>query len=109
MTLSSPFLRRQESRGGGAWTPAPESGYGAGYAGVDWTCSDHSLRNYKMIDTEHYTYRVTWSTEDNEFLGLCAEFPLLSWLAPSQEEAFTGIRQLVADSVEDMAANSERP
>ncbi len=62
-----------------------------------------------MIDTEHYTYRVTWSTEDNEFLGLCAEFPLLSWLAPSQEEAFTGIRQLVADSVEDMAANSERP
>ena len=67
------------------------------------------MRNYKKIDPEHYTYRVTWSAEDEEFVGLCAEFPLLSWLAASSEEAFSGIRQLVADSVEDMAANSERP
>ena len=46
---------------------------------------------------EHYTYRVTWSAEDGEFVGLCAEFPLLSWLASSQEEAFSGIRKLVAE------------
>ena len=24
---------------------------------------------------DHYTYRVTWSAEDGEHLGLCAEFP----------------------------------
>ena len=59
--------------------------------------------------TEHYTYRVTWSAEDGEFVGLCAEFPLLSWLASSQEDAFSGIRKLVAESVEDMEANGEQP
>ena len=58
---------------------------------------------------EHYTYRVTWSAEDGEFVGLCAEFPLLSWLASSQEDAFSGIRQVVAESVADMEANGEQP
>ena len=33
-----------------------------------------------MID--RYTYRITWSSEDGEHVGLCAEFPSLSWLAP---------------------------
>ncbi|MGV7292077.1 antitoxin HicB, partial [Mycobacterium kansasii] len=28
----------------------------------------------------HYTYRVEWSPEDGEWVGLCAEFPSLSWL-----------------------------
>lgn len=32
-------------------------------------------------------YRVTWSEEDQEYVGLCAEFPSLSWLAESQEAA----------------------
>lgn len=66
------------------------------------------MRNYKGIDPEHYTCRVTWSAEDAEFVGLCAEFPLLSWLAQSQEEAFSGIRQIVSDSVADMEANNEQ-
>ena len=34
-----------------------------------------------MKNVDHYTYRVTWSSEDNEFVGLVAEFPLLSWLS----------------------------
>ena len=56
---------------------------------------------------EHYTYRVTWSAEEEEHLGLCAEFPSLSWLAGSPEEALAGIRQLVADVVADMSAQKE--
>ena len=67
------------------------------------------MKDYKRIDPEHYTYRVTWSAEDGEFVGLCAEFPLLSWLATSQEGAFSGIRQVVAEIVADMEANSEQP
>ncbi len=39
---------------------------------------------------DHYTYRVTWSAEDEEFVGLCAEFPSLSWLAGSRDEALGG-------------------
>ena len=57
--------------------------------------------------TDHYTYRVTWSLEDNEYVGLCAEFPSLSWLAPTPDEAFSGIRQVVADSLADMRAANE--
>ncbi len=58
---------------------------------------------------DHYTYRVTWSAEDEEYVGLCAEFPSLSWLAPAQEGAFSGIRELVSDCVADMEANGETP
>ena len=58
---------------------------------------------------DHYTYRVMWSAEDGEYVGLCAEFPSLSWLAPTQEEAFSGIRTLVAEVVEDMVGNGETP
>ena len=36
--------------------------------------------------TDHYTYRITWSPEDEEHLGRCAEFPSLSWLAPTPGE-----------------------
>jgi predicted HicB family RNase H-like nuclease len=53
---------------------------------------------------EHYTYRVTWSAEDDEHVGLCTEFPSLSWLAATPEAALKGIRRVVAESVADMQA-----
>ncbi len=56
---------------------------------------------------DHYTYRITWSADDEEFVGLCAEFPSLSWLAPTPDEAFTGIRELVADVLSDMLSANE--
>lgn len=54
------------------------------------------------LKNDHYTYRVTWSEEDSEYVGLCAEFPSLSWLASSPETALSGIREVVADVVADM-------
>ncbi|MGC3985127.1 MAG: toxin-antitoxin system HicB family antitoxin [Pseudorhodoferax sp.] len=59
------------------------------------------------MKTDHYTYRVTWSAEDGEHLGLCAEFPSLSWLAASPEAALAGIRSTVADVVADMQQQGE--
>ena len=58
-------------------------------------------------DKNLYTYRVTWSTEDEEWVGLCAEFPGLSWLADSPESALSGIRRVVADVVADMQSSGE--
>lgn len=58
---------------------------------------------------DHYTYRITWSAEDAEYVGLCVEFPSLSWLAATLDEAFAGIRVLVADCVADMQAEGETP
>ncbi|MDZ7671195.1 MAG: toxin-antitoxin system HicB family antitoxin [Gammaproteobacteria bacterium] len=57
--------------------------------------------------TDRYTYRVTWSEEDQEYVGLCAEFPSLSWLADEPEAAFTGICSLVSEVVDDLARNKE--
>ncbi|MBX7237030.1 MAG: type II toxin-antitoxin system HicB family antitoxin [Caldilineales bacterium] len=56
---------------------------------------------------DRFTYRVTWSEEDEEYVGLCAEFPSLSWLAGSPEKVLAGIRTLVAEVVADMQANGE--
>jgi len=55
---------------------------------------------------DKYTYRVTWSEDDNEYVGLCAEFPSLSWLADTPEKALKGIRKLVADVLSDMATHN---
>ncbi len=60
-----------------------------------------------MLENDRYTYRVTWSEEDAEYVGLVAEFPGLSWLAASPEEALQGIRVQVAEVVVDLQANHE--
>ena len=60
-----------------------------------------------MLRNDRYTYRVTWSEEDNEYVGLCAEFPSLSWLEPSPEKALKGIRQVVAQVVVDLEKSGE--
>ena len=61
------------------------------------------------MNPDHYTYRVVWSAEDDEFAGLCAEFPLLSWLEGTPEEAFAGIRRLVVEILDDMLESGETP
>ena len=59
------------------------------------------------LKNDRYTYRVTWSDDDNEYVGLCAEFPSLSWLASTPEAALKGIRKVVEDVVKDMQENGE--
>jgi hypothetical protein len=49
------------------------------------------------MNLNHYTYRVTWSPEDGEHVGLCVEFPSLSWLADKPQAALAGIPRVVAD------------
>ena len=61
-----------------------------------------------MVDVSHYTYRVLWSEEDEEFVGLCAEFPSLSCLEGDQVSALTGILALVRDVVADMEAGGDK-
>jgi predicted HicB family RNase H-like nuclease len=56
---------------------------------------------------DHYTYRVTWSEDDHEYVGLCVEFPSLSWLSSTPEAALKGIRDVVAHAVRDMKARKE--
>jgi len=59
------------------------------------------------LKNDRYTYRVTWSEEDEEYVGLCAEFPSLSWLSGTPEAALKGIRKVVADVINDMLESGE--
>jgi predicted HicB family RNase H-like nuclease len=56
---------------------------------------------------DKYTYKITYSQDDKEYVGLCAEFPSLSYLEPNQTKAFTGIQELVKEIVKDMKKENE--
>ena len=58
-------------------------------------------------EVDRYTYRVTWSDEDSEYVGLCAELPSLSWLEKSPEKALLGIRKLVREVLADFKRTKE--
>lgn len=60
-----------------------------------------------QVNVEHYTYRVSWSAEDGEYVATCLEFPSLSWLADSRNDAIEGLDRLIVDVVNDMAADDE--
>jgi predicted HicB family RNase H-like nuclease len=53
-------------------------------------------------DVSRYSYRVSWSPEDDEFVATCAEFPSLSWLAPTQIAALEGIESVVEQVLQDL-------
>ena len=58
-------------------------------------------------EVDRYTYRVTWSDEDQEYVGLCAELSNLSWLEATPEGALKGIRTLARKVVADLKHNGE--
>jgi len=60
-----------------------------------------------MERIDQYTYKVTWSPDDHEHVGLCVEFPSLSWLAATPEEALKGIKNVVGDVIRDMQTAGE--
>lgn len=66
--------------------------------------SKHSTVNELV---SKYAFRVIWSEEDGEYVGLCTEFPSCSWLAGTQEEALKGIKKLVRGIVRDMEKTGE--
>jgi predicted HicB family RNase H-like nuclease len=58
-------------------------------------------------EVDRFTYRVTWSDEDQEYVGLCAEFPSLSWLEASPEKSLQGIRKLVKEVVANLKRSKD--
>ncbi|MCA5895179.1 type II toxin-antitoxin system HicB family antitoxin [Isoptericola sp. NEAU-Y5] len=61
-----------------------------------------------MNAAEHYSYRVAWSAEDQEFVGTVLELPSLSWLESEPGAAFAGIQLLAAEVVNDLLATGEQ-
>ena len=59
------------------------------------------------LKNDRYTYRVIWSEDDQEYVGLCTEFPSLSWLGKTPESALKGIREVVEGVIKDMRRDGE--
>jgi predicted HicB family RNase H-like nuclease len=59
------------------------------------------------LKNDRYSYRVVWSEDDREYVGLCAEFPSLSWLGKTPESALKGIREVVEGVIKDMKQTGE--
>lgn len=65
---------------------------------------DKAMENgARPSDPDHCTYHVVWSEEDGMYVGLCDEFPSLSCLDASQDDALAGIKQFVTAALEDIA------
>lgn len=62
-----------------------------------------------MIDHKHYAYRVFWSNEDSEYVGVCAEFPGLSCLEDEPDKALNGIIEVVGHAVHLMVEDGNSP
>ena len=60
-----------------------------------------------LYNPDKYTYRVIWSEEDQEHVGLCAEFPSLSHLAKTGQAALAGIMKLVGAVISEMSRSRE--
>ena len=58
-----------------------------------------------MIDK--YSYTLTWSEEDQAYLGHIAEFPSLSAHGETLEEALQAIKTLVGYVVEELEQSGE--
>jgi len=59
------------------------------------------------VEKDKYAYRVLWSEDDQEYIGLCSELSSLSWLEATPEKALKGIRKLVNECISDMQKNGE--
>ena len=56
-----------------------------------------------------YRFWTEWSEEDQEWVGLCDAFPLMSWLEPDRKAAESGIRSVVAEAIEMLEAEGRPP
>ena len=57
--------------------------------------------------SQRYTYRTSWSPQDQEFVATVLEFPSLSWLADSRESALKGLTSVVEEVLKDMLKERE--
>lgn len=62
-----------------------------------------------LYAADKYTYRVVWSEDDRQYVGVCTEFPSLSHLADGHDEALAGIVALVRDVLADMHTSKKEP
>lgn len=59
------------------------------------------------MDINKFTYQISWSEEDQEYVVTVAEFLSSSWLDADRQQAEQSLLDLVAEVVEDIEASGE--
>ena len=67
------------------------------------------MKTTPLYPAEKYTYRVLWSENDQQYVGVCSEFPALSYLAGSHNEALDGIVETIRGALAAMHKAKEEP
>ncbi len=62
-----------------------------------------------LYPAEKYTYRVLWSADDQQHVGVCSEFPDLRHQATTHNSALIGIVALVDRRLKDLRAQLKDP
>lgn len=57
---------------------------------------------------DKFTFTVIWSEKDNEYVGICKEFPFMSYLDSHPRGALIGIKKIVEDMKRIEEIQSER-
>ena len=55
-----------------------------------------------MINPDHYVYKVIWSVEDQEYVGLCAEYPSLSYLHEDRLQALESLLRVTLSLIQSL-------
>ncbi|MFM0673142.1 hypothetical protein [Paraburkholderia sediminicola] len=94
-------------------TPEEEAAIQRGIAqdpdNPEWTTEEmKNARPFPEVMAERRTdYRVEWSADDNQYVGLCDGFPSLSWLENTPEAALVGIHQIVEQTISELLREGE--
>jgi predicted HicB family RNase H-like nuclease len=59
-------------------------------------------------DIARYSVVVAWSEEDGEYVATSPEWPELSWLAPSEPAAISGLRSVIGDAMQVLTDDGSR-
>lgn len=59
-----------------------------------------------MIRIEDCQFKVIWSPDDHEYVGLCDKFPSLSYLSKDKETALRGVISLSISIIDDIKQGS---
>ena len=68
---------------------------------------EHRRTELTDMDVNRYTYKVSWSVDDQQYVAEVAEFPSLSWMASDRQSAYNGIHNAVADAVAKLESAEE--
>lgn len=68
---------------------------------------EHLKSSFSGVNITRYTYKVSWSEDEQQYVATVAEFPSLSWPAPDSRSAYIGILDAVGKLVDEMEAEGK--